>query len=106
MWELCNRPLRVFGDTGRHPCATREDGRAFVQLRHLDEGYETLAIAWAQPEDEFAPLLDIAMALAAPLPISEIAIPVPERDASLFETSQHSRRTGTHEIWRVPVERA
>lgn len=98
MWEICNRPGQVAGDRWRHPCARRADGKAYVQLRHLDSEIPTMALAWATHGCDVGELLDACRGLARPLGVGAFSVTVLERDEAELASLAESRR-GCDEVW-------
>ena len=99
MWEICNRPARIVGDTTRYPCARRQDNMAFAQLRHLDGRVQTMALAWAPLDLDLEAPVSAAMALASSLPVEKIVLTVQEADEPRLLSCCDARRTGTAEVW-------
>jgi GNAT superfamily N-acetyltransferase len=70
MWEICNRPAIIAGETWQHPCASRTDEQAWVQLRFQDTT-QALAIAWASPSIDLQELITASQHLAAHYGVQE-----------------------------------
>ena len=103
-WEVCNRPARIFGDRTRHPCARRRDDRAFVQLRHLGDRVQAMALAWAPLHLSLRAPVAAAMALAGSLPVETVTFTVQETDEPHPVSCCDAHRTGVAEVWSRPVD--
>jgi hypothetical protein len=99
MWQICNRPVRVTGQKTRHPCARRDEGNAYVQLRHLGDAGEALALAWASMGVELDELLSVAQALAQSLPVRSLTVSVLERE--IESVAQREGVLGQGAVWSL-----
>ncbi len=107
MWSVCNRPIRLVGEEpSRHPCARRDDGQAYAQVRYCPQAGSTgLVIAWAPRTTSLSPLCKVAMALAKDLPVRKLVLMSPIEDQDRLATISDRRPTSgaDHEIWSRPV---
>ena len=80
MWELCNRPSRMWNDSFTHPCLRRQDGRAFVQLRFSDPS-QALALAWSPGDTPLAELVAAALHLGSVHAVLSLLLALPRQQA-------------------------
>ena len=104
MWEICNRPVKLFGEREQRPCARRSDGKAYVQLRYLgDESGGALALAWAETSAGMDELVQAASACAHGLPVETLKLTVGEEEASACASWPGAVPAGAGEIWGKTV---
>jgi GNAT superfamily N-acetyltransferase len=102
MWSLCNRPMRLAGEEpARHPCASRADGTAHVQLRYCPQaGQSALAIAWAPRAMSLRTLRSAAMALASALPVEKVTLMTEADDRQTLASAIGAKvTTSDAEVW-------
>lgn len=104
-WSLANRPVRVAGDLGCHPCLCRADGRAYVQLRYWEgHSMDALVLAWAAASVGMAELCRAAQGLAAGRPVKRLLLVARSAEAPAAASAGAARRAGTYEIWSRSVD--
>ena len=99
MWEVCNRPVPVYNDTGYHPCIRTPGGDAFVQLRYFDDNNPALALAWAAPRVKIKKLTEGALFLARQAGRKKIHCAVLDQDRRYFDSLSSARFLYHLGIW-------
>jgi len=71
MWETANRPYTMWGEKWHHPCLSRTDSRAYVQLRYCCTS-QAFALAWGSEEVSWGELCRISQLLGSKCGIGEL----------------------------------
>ncbi len=98
MWDLCNWPICIAGDKAAYPCARRQDGRAYAQLRWIG-GDGALALAWAGAEVPLAELIAACQALAAAIKVANLTLSAPGAEGNTLAGLFPEFTPTTQEVW-------